>query len=150
MGKAMHRYCLDLALVLIAVGFAQTTPPHSCTGETSKRAFDAVDKLETWEAVGRFYKTYLACDDGAIAEGVFDAVTKLLADKWTDFWGSRATITGGRQFQEFTLKHIDATVPIETLQAISRNARQRCPKGSSEVCKKIDAATLAAIKESQN
>jgi len=117
--------------------------------EDSKRAFDAVDKLYNWEAVRRFYKTYLPCDDGGIAEGVSDAITKLLANKWEDYWKLRSIGTFGPTFQEFVLRHIDATVPIETLQSISRNARQRCPKGCTEVCKKIDAATLSAIKESE-
>jgi hypothetical protein len=150
-GRAMCRCCLTLALVLVLTpaGFAQTAPKRSCNVEDSKSAFDAVDKLENWEAVGRFYKTYLPCDDGGIAEGVSDAITKLLASKWSDFWPMQANAKGDQQFQKFVLKHIDATVPVETLQAINRNARQRCPKGSSEICKKIDAAALSAIKESQ-
>jgi hypothetical protein len=118
-----------------------------CTVEESKQAFDAVDKLENWQAVRKFYEAYLPCDDGGIAEGVSDAITKLLADRWADFWRLRATITAGHQFQEFVLKHVDATVPVETLQAISRNTRQRCPKESVTLCKKMDAAALSAIKE---
>jgi hypothetical protein len=105
--------------------------------------------LQSWEAVRSFYKTYLACDDGGIAEGVSDAITKLLADRWTDYWRLQTTITAGQQFQGFVLKHIDATVSIEALQAISRNARERCPKGEASLCKKIDGAALSAIKESQ-
>ena len=143
----MRSYCLALSLVLVAAGFAQTTATSTCTVEDSKRAFDAVDKLGNWESVRRFYKTYVACDDGGIAEGVSDAITKLLSDKWADFW--RLTPMPDRRFQEFVLKHIDATVPVETLQSISQNARRRCPKEGVALCKKIDAAALSAIKESQ-
>jgi hypothetical protein len=145
----MHIYHLALALVLAATGFAQTATSSSCTVEDSKRAFDAVDKLDNWEAVRRFYKTYLPCDDGGIAEGVSDAVTKLLANKWPGYWGLQTAAAASPKFQDFVLRHIDATVPIETLQSIRRNAQQRCPKGFSEACKKIDAASLSAIKESE-
>jgi len=145
----MYRCFLALALVLAPAGFAQTAPKQSCSVEDSQHAFDAVDKLDNWGAVRRLYKTYLPCDDGGIAEGVSDAVTKLLARKWSDFWLLQANVEGDQQFQKFILKHIDATVPVETLQAIDHNARQRCPKGFSEICKKIDAAALSAIKESR-
>lgn len=145
----MRNCSLALMLILVAASFAQKPPAPSCTVEDSKRAFDAVDKLDNWGAVRRFYKTYLPCDDGGIAEGVSDAITKLLANKWAEFWHLRPTVTGGQMFREFVLKHIDATVANESLQAISQNARQRCPKGSSEVCKRFDAAALAALKDSK-
>lgn len=145
----MRSYYPALVLALACTGYAQTTPKPSCTVEDSNRAFDVVDKLGNWEAVRGFYEKYLRCDDGGIAEGVSDAITKLLTDGWTDFWRLRVSIATDQRFQRFVLKHIDATVPVETLQAISRKARQECPKGSSEICKKIDAAALSAIKESQ-
>lgn len=147
----MCRCCLTLVLALVftPAGMAQTAAERSCTLEDSKSAFDAVDKLGNWEAVGKFYKAYLPCDDGGIAEGVSDAITKLLANKWSGFWLMQANAKDDQQFQKFVLKHIDATVAVETLQAINRNARQRCPKGSSAICKKIAAAALSAIKESQ-
>jgi hypothetical protein len=144
----MGGYCLGLVLALASAGIAQTAPSATCTVDDSKRAFDAVDKLDNWEAVRKFYKTFLACDDGGIAEGVSDAVTKLLADKWAGYWRLRSSAASPK-FDEFVLRHIDATVPIETLQSIRRNAQQRCPKGFSEACKKIAVATSSAIKESE-
>jgi len=145
----MRRCYLALVLILTARAFAQVKVPPECTVEDSKRAFDAVDRLKSWGAVRKFYKEYLPCDDGGIAEGVSDSVTQLLAGKWEEFWRLQAATAGDKRFQGFVLNHIDATVSIESLQAISRNARRRCPKRHPEVCKKIDAAALAAIKESQ-
>jgi hypothetical protein len=144
----MNRCCVVMLLILTSLGLAQTRLPSSCTIEDSKRAFDAVDKLDDWEAVRRFYGTYLPCDDGGVAEGVSDAITRLLGDKWTDFWRLRSTIKDGKQFQGFILKHIDATASDEALQAVSRNARQRCPKGDPALCKKIADAASCALKES--
>jgi hypothetical protein len=144
----MNGYRLGLVLALASAGFAQTAASPTCTVADSKRAFEAVDKLDNWEAVRRFYNIYLPCDDGGIAEGVSDAVTKLLADKWAGYWRLESSAASPK-FDEFILKHIDATVPVEALQSISRNAQRRCPKGFSEACKKINAATLSAIKESE-
>lgn len=146
----MRSRCLGLALLLAATGFAQAVPSSQCTADDSKRASDAADKLHNWEAVHKFYKTYLPCDDGGIAEAVSDAITKLLADKWLDFWRLQLAVTVDQQYSEFIVKHIDGTVSIETLQAISKNARDRRPKGYSKICKKIDGAASSAINESQH
>lgn len=145
----MRLQWLGVVLVLAGTRSVEATPASTCSVEQSKRAFGVVDKLNNWESVRLFYRTYLPCDDGGIAEGVSDAIAKLLADKWTDFWRLRTAIGADHQFQKFVLRHIDATVPIEARGAISQNARQRCPKDSPKVCKNIDAAALSAIKESQ-
>ena len=92
-------------------------------------------------AVLKFYKEYLACDDGGIAEGVSDSITKLLANNWAGFWRLSPTVRAKPQFQRFSLRHIDATVPVDTLQSIGRNARNRCPQESAVLCKKIGDAT---------
>jgi hypothetical protein len=140
--------CLVIAVQFFASA-AHVRPVRTsvCTVEDSKRAFDAVDKLDSWEAVLNFYKKYLPCDDGGIAEGVSDAVTKLLANDWAGFW--RLRVRAEPQFQQFVLRHIDATVPVETLRGIGRNARSRCPQKSAALCKKIDNAAASAIKESE-
>jgi hypothetical protein len=133
----------------VSARVAQSVGTSLCTVEDSKHAFDAVDKLDSWRAVLDFYEKYSPCDDGGIAEGVSDAVTKLLANNWAGFWRLSPTVRAEPQFQKFVLRHIDATVPVETLQGIGRNARGRCPLKSAVLCKKIDNATSSAIKESE-
>jgi hypothetical protein len=141
---------LVIAMQLVVCGaLAQPVGASPCTVEDSKRAFDAVDKLDSWGAVLNFYKKYLACDDGGIGEGVSDAVTKLLANDWAGFWRLGPTVRAEPQFQQFVLRHIDATVPVETLQSVGRNARSRCTQKSAALCKKIDNATSSAIREAQ-
>ncbi|MFZ0814175.1 MAG: hypothetical protein WAM78_01580 [Candidatus Sulfotelmatobacter sp.] len=127
---------------------AQHVKTSPCTIEDSKRAFDAVDKLDGWGAVVNFYNEYLPCDDGGIAEGVSDSVTKFLANNWTGFWRLNPTVRTKPQFQQFVVRHIDATVSVEALKSIGRNARNRCPEESAALCKKIGNAASSAIKES--
>jgi hypothetical protein len=145
--RAIRRFVILTAfLMVIRVGSpGQST---ACTEEQAKRAFDAVDDLKTWESIRSFFRLYRQCDDGGIGEGVSDAVTKLLADHWTDF-GTFVAITGSDPgFEKFVLRHIDATVPADRLQAISKNARDRCPPKSATICKRITVAASSAIKES--
>jgi len=132
---------------LVSAALVQPVEASLCSAEDSKRAFDAVDKLDSWGAVLNFYKNYLPCDDGGIAEGVSDSVTKLLANNWASFWRLSPTARAEPQFQQFVLRHIDATVPVETLQSIGRNVRSRCPQQSATLCRKIGDATSSAIKE---
>jgi hypothetical protein len=142
----MRFLCLVLIsnLILIANAAAQ----KECTVEQSKSAFDEVDRLTNWQAVQRFYKNYLPCDDGGIAEGVSDDITKLLANHWTEFSALTAMIAKDRALEEFVVRHIDATAPDETLHKIRTNARLRCPQRSLAICKKIIEAASSAIKES--
>jgi hypothetical protein len=147
----VRSFSLPLVIVMqfvVSAALAQPIGSSPCTVEDSKRAFDAVDKLHSWGAVLNFYKMYLPCDDGGIAEGVSDAITKLLANDWAGFWRLSPTLRAEPQFQQFVFRHIDATVPVETLRGIGRNARSRCPQKFALLCKKIDDATSSAIKES--
>jgi hypothetical protein len=142
----MRIYCL-IAILLLAAN-SHAAAQKDCTVEQSKRAFDEVDKLTNWQAVQRFYKNYLPCDDGGIAEGVSDDITKLLANHWSDFSTLTAMIAKEPAFEGFVVRHIDATVPDEALHKIRTNAQSRCPQRSMAICKKIVDAATSAIKES--
>jgi hypothetical protein len=77
--------CLLLVIAMqlfVSTALARPAGASPCTIEDSKHAFDA---LTSWDAVLNFYKKYFACDDGGIAEGVSDAVTKLLQNNWARF-----------------------------------------------------------------
>jgi hypothetical protein len=142
----MRMYCL-IAILLLAAN-SHAAAQKDCTVEQSKRAFDEVDRLKNWQSVQRFYKNYLPCDDGGIAEGVSDDITKLLANHWSDFSTLTAMIAKDPAFEAFVVRHIDATAPCDTLQKIRTNAQSRCPQSSTTICKKIVKAATSAIKES--
>jgi hypothetical protein len=139
---------LCLLLILNPALIANAATQKECTVEQSKRAFDEVDRLTNWQAVRNFYRNYLPCDDGGIAEGVSDDITKLLSNHWSDFPTLTAMIADDSAFEKFIVRHIDATVPDEALQKIRANARSRCPQSSLTICKKIAGAASSAIKES--
>ncbi len=100
------------------------------------------DNLKSWDRVYRSYKHFSQCDQGAIGEGYSDAIAELLANQWGQF--DRFVTLAGRDaaFQQFVLRHIDETVPAETLLKISENARSDCMLGAQHLCELVvNAAT---------
>jgi hypothetical protein len=52
------------------------------------------------------------CDDGSIAEGFSESVTRLLADDWEALPALQSLTTMDASFQTFVLRHIDETAPL--------------------------------------
>lgn len=99
-----------------------------------------VDHLNNWHDVYESFKRFSRCDDGLIAEGYSDAMTKLLANKWEEFGGFVRLATRDKNFRRFVIRHVDETVPTDRLQLIAKNARNHCPVQSADLCKQIIAA----------
>ncbi|HKN18049.1 MAG TPA: hypothetical protein VJX47_13950 [Candidatus Sulfotelmatobacter sp.] len=145
----MRFFSLFLTFVVLALIVAKADAQTRCSKKQYKQASDKADQLGSWDSARDFYRQYRQCDDGGIGEGVSDAVTTLLANHWDDFPKLVVISTANPGFEKFVLRHIDATVPVETLQSISKNARGRCPQKAAGLCKMIAAAASSAIKESE-
>ena len=89
----------------------------------------------------RSYKRFSQCDDGAIAEGYSESVTKLLADDWKSFNRLVALTSRNKNFKSFVLKHIDESVPADRLAKIANNARSECSSSGKHLCLSIAKAT---------
>jgi hypothetical protein len=133
---------LALLLLLIAVlsfGFdntvlARDSQRRQCTKDEAIQALTEAAWLNDWDQVYRSYRRFSQCDDGAIAEGYSDSVSKLLANDWSSF-GRLLTLTSAdRMFRQFVLNHIDPTVPQVVLLNISTNAQSKCPVGGRSLC----------------
>ena len=97
--------------------------------------------LKDWDQIYRAYRRFSQCDDGAIAEGDSDSVTKLLADDWKDFNRLLRLTNRSRGFRGFVVKHIDETVPADRLAKIAKNARSGCSAAGRNLCLSIAQAT---------
>jgi hypothetical protein len=126
-----------LGIVLAGNGFAQESARRVCTRQEADQADTEIDSLKDWDHVHRWYQKFSQCDDGAMAEGYSDAVSKLLADDWNHFNGLLALTKTDKQFQRFVLKHIDGIISPSVLQKIASNAEARCPKGGESLCRLI-------------
>jgi hypothetical protein len=137
----MRLISLILILFLMASAFADDSATKKCTQAEATQAEKEADSLKNWDQIYRAYKRFSHCDDGAIAEGYSDSVTKLLADDWKSFIRLLLLTNRSGGFKAFVLKHIDESVPGDRLAKIARNARSECPARGKSLCASIVKAT---------
>jgi hypothetical protein len=132
-----------IAVVILTFGisaFASDAPKKPCTKSEAMQAEREVDSLNDWDHVYRSYRKYSQCDDGAIGEGYSDAVGKLLASDWRQLNRLVVLTKTDKSFQRFVIKHIDETLPSDSLQKIATNARSTCPARAKRLCGLIAGA----------
>ncbi len=118
--------------------------PHCSTVEADK-ADRVAGTLRSWETLYKSYKRFHYCDDGSIAEGFSESVARILVGHW-DTLPQISPVSGDDpKFRAFILRHVDATLAIDDLKKIRRNALTRCPDGESETCKQLRIASNRAL-----
>jgi len=103
------------------------------------KADNATDALKSWKAVHDFFKKYVQCDDGGIAEGVSDRVVTLLAKDWTHIADLQKLTDADQDFRGFVLRHIDMTTNCDDVERVLNYARNLCPKNAQHICKDVMA-----------
>lgn len=133
-------------LVIICCSLAcfaqQKQRQKPCRQQEAQAADSRIDQLKSWSLVHDFYSEFSNCDDGGIAEGVSDAVGKLLADHWETLDCLQKMTSVDTGFQKFVIRHLDGTLPAETLQKIASNAQKRCSNNAKSLCSEIRQAAL--------
>jgi hypothetical protein len=137
----MRLVSVVLTLSLMATAAGSDSATKKCIQAEAAQAEKEADSLKDWDQVYRSYKRFSQCDDGAIAEGYSDSVTKLLADDWTSFNRLLPITNRNRNFRDFMLKHIDESVPGNRLEKIADNVRSQCPARGKRLCASILKAT---------
>jgi|SRR6185369_10920913 hypothetical protein len=137
----MRLVSVVLILFLMATAAGSDSATKKCIQAEAAQAEKEADALKDWDQVYRAYKRFSHCDDGAIAEGYSDSVTKLLAGDWKSF--NRLLVLTNRNsgFRYFVLEHIDESVPRDRLAKIANNARSQCPARVKNLCASIAKAT---------
>jgi hypothetical protein len=126
-----------LGTVLTINGFAQESPKRGCTQQEAKQADKEIDLLKDWDHIHHWYQNFRQCDDGYFAEGVSDAVARLLADDWSHFTRLLSLTKTDKQFQQFVLKHIDETISAADARKMASNAKSKCPAGAEALCRLV-------------
>lgn len=116
-----------------------------CTKEEAQSAEAVAATADSWEQLKERIDRYSHCDDGAIAEGFSESVSRLLADQWRDIRQLDEIVRTQSAFRMFVLRHIDETVPKERLERIGENARERCPHGLEGLCRKIESRVVQVL-----
>jgi hypothetical protein len=112
-------------------------PKKPCTRQEAMAAENDVDNSKNWDSLYKSYQRFSHCDDGAIAEGYSDDVGNLLANNWEEFPKLAKLAHANHGFQRFVIKHVDDTVPADTLKKIYENAKSHCPAGEGQLCRLI-------------
>ena len=81
-----------------------------CSQKEAMQAETATDSLKTWNSVYRFYKQFSHCDDGSVAEGVSDAIAKLLSNHWDSLHDFVKLASDDKGFEDFVIRHVDETI----------------------------------------
>ncbi len=135
MTSAQKGLAITLGLVITLfsgpLGYGQQ---RACTGAEARRAEAEAVTLRTWDALYRSYKLYRQCDDGAIAEGYSESVARILVDHWDTLPQLAHLAKEDAEFRRFVMGHVDATLTIEDVEKIRRNAKTKCPTGLRGVC----------------
>jgi hypothetical protein len=119
----------------------------TCSQKEAIQAEEATDSLKTWNSVHRFYKQFAHCDDGGIAEGVSDAIAKLLANHWDAVSEFVKLASNDKGFENFVVRHVDETIDWgHDAPLINENARLRCPSSSARLCKILIVRTTPQSK----
>jgi hypothetical protein len=140
MRNLMRLLILGLLLTFAGNAFATDTSKKPCSRDEAIQAEKDTDRLTDWDRMYESYRHFSHCDDAAIGEGYSDAVGKLLANKWQEFGELAKLASRDTGFQCFVLKHVDETIPADTLGKIVENAKTHCPSGQGRFCRFIVAA----------
>ena len=139
------RYQMKAAV--LCLGLIASLCLSTAQGRTRACAKDEAQKAEvsaaiatSWQELHRQFGLYGHCDDGAIAEGFSDSVTRLLADRWETVQDVLPMIASDPAFRRFIVRHVDETAPTDRLQKVTRNASERCPRSLKGFCADVRAA----------
>ncbi len=142
--KQLLPWTVLLCVLATTPAMAERKP---CSQKEAIQAETATASLKTWNSVYRFYNQFLHCDDGGIAEGVSDAVAKLLAIRWDSINDFVRLASSDKRFENFVIRHLDETIDWgHDAPLISQNARLRCPSSSARLCKILIVRTTPESK----
>ena len=134
--RVLHPRYTSTSVILIE-GQRPPTQSFSCTSEQAQKAEADADTLKSWELAHLSFVNYASCDDGAIAEGYSDSISRLLADQWQQFEKLQELAGQDTPFKAFVLRHIDESMSPEQAKSIGQNAKSHCPPNGKALCGEI-------------
>lgn len=140
MAQTGGRSRLLLAILWVFVAPCSRAGDKACPQEDAQLAEAQAATAVSWQQLHEQFARYSQCDDGAIAEGFSDVVTRLLADQWSEVSSLVPILRASPDFRKFILRHIDETAPAKRLEQISEHAERTCPRHMGSMCRQISVA----------
>jgi len=141
--------CASVA-VLIASGLAlpAAIAPSDAVAECVVEALHAIPKVNSPATLHESFLAFGGCDDGSVSELFTEAVTRMLALQWASVSQVQSLVSTDPLFKQFLFRHINPTIPAETLRRISFNAQRHCPDRSQALCEELRQAAEGALRGS--
>lgn len=150
-GRSMTFLVLLFGLGLGWVPFPQALAYGNCPPEMNSRAESLlVDARRNWSSLFKHQRVFSSCDDGELGEGYSEAVVNLFAKKWDQFGTFFALAKKNPEFQNWAIRHIDATASDDDLNRIILNSNSCINNAAAEkLCKVIRQGAANALMESE-
>jgi len=133
-----------VAGILTTSGEAGTQ--KGCDGAQERQALQQAEPKD-WGTLYRLFKQFGGCDDGAIGEGFSEDVAQLFSKQWARLDTLGRLTTTDKAFEQFVLRHIDATLSGDELKAIGNNSRFHCPSGEKRLCQLVRVRVQSSLDE---
>jgi hypothetical protein len=127
------------AFVVLLLSCCSAALADDCTRTDAQIAGTVTDYLDSWKNVAIAFKEFAKCDDGEVAEGFSDKISRLLADHWQRLPELVQLAAKSPGLEAFVVKHLDETINLVDAQKISKLARHSCPSVARSLCTKIKA-----------
>jgi hypothetical protein len=144
--KQAGTFILSLIITVfsVQVGHAQK---RGCGDVEGQHALGEAITLRSWDALYKSHKLYRQCDDGAVGEGYSESVARILSDRWNTLPELGRLAGKDSQFRAFVIGHVDATLTMDDVRKIRKNAKTQCLMGLRTVCNDLAKQADAALKE---
>ena len=140
-----------LATMLISmIAAILTTSVRAGTRQDCRKAEKQViqgTEPKGWGSLYRLFKQFGDCDDGAIGEGFSEDVAQLFSKQWAHLDALSRLTASDKAFEQFILRHIDATLSDDELKSIANNSKLHCPAGEKRFCRLVQAKVQSSLDE---
>lgn len=126
--------CYFVLLLLLGV----SAWAGECTRQDADSADAALEQMNSWQSTASVFRRFSKCDDGYIAEGFSDRISRLLADHWEQVPDLVALSRTTPGLESFVVRHLDETINLADAKKISNFAWNSCPKGAEVLCRRLE------------
>lgn len=134
-----------IVIALTCILFGTSAHAKECTKMEAYAAESVTAYLDSWGNVNLAFREFGHCDDGSVAEGFDEAISKLWAKQWHHLPSMLKYTKESKSFKKFVYKRIwSETIPAERWQNILKKAQTECPYGGKEFCSEVVRASNGA------
>jgi len=138
---------LALFLAICIQSVATLAQQKPCSDAESQQSEAEADSLRTWDALYRSYRLYAHCGNASAAEGYSESVAGILVDHWQTLSRLSQLAKKDKDFRDFVLGHVDATLDMGDVKKIHANAIQHCPSALRNLCEDLKREAESALQE---